>query len=487
MSVIEALPALDLSLGGSALDDELFTELVSATVEQRVNAPASCELEFNDPLGRAADAFAAGAAFTLRAGAERRTLFEGTVAALELVARGERVRTLRVLAYDALDKLRRGAPVRVHSDVTFADLARELTLPLGITVDFEQPGTLRPRVVQHRRSDFDLLLDAAERAGSYVRLDAGCLRSYPIAPAGESKELELGVELREANVTLSEVDAASSVAVRGWDPHRVRAYHGTAKSASAGAPEVTVTNVIVRSDGQADAFARSQIERRAAAGSVLVAVAEGDTALEPGLCVRLRGLGSAYGGPFRITLARHRFTPAFGYIVELSSALPAAHAPPQNASATLGIVADVRDPEGLGRLKVRYPALDDAESDWLQMLAAGAGGKKGLVALPAVDDLVLVLGVDDDPAHGIVLGALYGSGGLPGERPKAFKGYAFYSPGGHMIELDDEGSLLVRASGGSSLELGRKSTTLHSETDLVIEAPGRTITIAATLVEIEKQ
>jgi len=120
------------------------------------------------------------------------------------------------------------------------------------------------------------------------------------------------------------------------------------------------------------------------------------------------------------------------------------------------------------------------------MLAAGAGGKKGLVALPATGDLVLVLGVDHDPAHGIVLGALYGSGGLPGERARSFKGYALYSPGGHTIELDDDGALLLRTIGGTKLELGRDRSTLHSETDLRIEAPGKTLTIAADKVEIEK-
>ena len=176
-----------------------------------------------------------------------------------------------------------------------------------------------------------------------------------------------------------------------------------------------------------------------------------------------------------------------GYVVELSSELPQPHPPAQNASATLGVVADVRDPERLGRIKVRYPALGDAESDWLQLLAAGAGGKKGLVALPAIDHLVLVLIVDDDPANAVILGALYGSSGLPGERTKTFNGYAFYSPGGHMVKLDDDGALTLQTSGGTSIALGRDLSTLHSETDLVIEAPGKSITIAANAVEVKQK
>jgi uncharacterized protein involved in type VI secretion and phage assembly len=487
VSVLDAPATLEIALAGTAVDDALMAELASATIEQRLNAPASCELTFNDPLGRAAQLCKLGVPVAVRAGIEHQTIFDGSFARIELVVRGDLARTLRVIAYDALDSLRRGTPVRVHSDVTFVGLARELTRSLGIDVDATPYGTVQPHVVQHRRSDFDLLLESAERAGAYFRLVDGTLRTYPIAASGSAKALEIGRDVRELTVTLSDADAAAAVDVSGWDPHRGRAFHGTAARTAGGNADVKLTNVIVRSDGQADAVARSQIERRAANGATLHLVAEGNPALAPGDCIRLNDVPDGYAGPFRITLARHRFGPSLGYAVELSSALPAPHPPRQNASATLGVVADVRDPDAFGRVKVRYPAMHDAESDWLQVLAAGAGGKKGLVALPAVDDLVLVLVVDDDPANAVVLGALYGSGGMPGERPEAFKGYALYSPGGHTIRLDDDGALTLSTPAGTSIELGRDEMRLHSQTDLTIEAPGKTITIAATAVEVKQR
>lgn len=486
MTVLDSPALLEISLGAGS-DDALLDELVSAAIDQRLNAPASCELIFNDLHGNAVAAATLGASVSIRAGVGRRSIFEGKIAEIEFVARGELVRSLQVIAYDALEPLRRGTPVRVHSDVTFADLARELTRPLGISVESAQAGTLQPHAVQHRRSDFDVLLEAAERSGLYFRLADGVLRTFPIAPSGEAKSLEIEREVRELGVRLSEVNSAASVEVTGWDPHRVRPFRGSATRQASSTADVKLTNVIVRSDGQADSVARSQIERRAAQGAVAQVVAEGDPELAPGICIRLSNVPDAFAGPFRITRACHRFTPALGYVVELSSELPQPHPPAQNASATLGVVADVRDPEKLGRIKVRYPALGDAESDWLQLLAAGAGGKKGLVALPAVNDLVLVLIVNDDPANAVILGALYGSGGLPGERAKTFNGYAFYSPGGHMVKLDDDGALTLQTSGGTSIALGRDLSTLHSETDLVIEAPGKSITIAANAVEVKQK
>lgn len=486
MTAIEAMPLVDVVFDGRSLGDQLLAQVIQLDVLQRVNEPASCEVEIVDADGDAASRIATGAKLAVFLGIERHCVFDGEVAAVELNLRGQRDRLLRVLAYDALDRLRRGAPLRVHSDVTLSDLARELTEPLGLRVEIERPRAIEPRVVQHRRSDLDLLVALAEREGVYLVLERDCLRAYPIEPAGSAKTLEVGIGARELTVRLSEVDTAAAVSVRGWDPHLVREVRGHATRPARSSADVTLTNVIARSDAQADTLAASQAARRASSGAVLSAVVEGDPSFGAGTSVRLDGVPGAFTGPFRVTSARHRLSPSLGYVVELSSALPRPHPPVQAATATLGVVADVRDPRRFGRVKVRYPALGDAESDWLQVLAAGAGGKKGLLALPAVDDHVLVIGFDDDPAHGVVLGALYGDTGLPDQRSDAFHGYALYSPGGHAIELDDEGALRIRATDGTLVELGRDAARLHSETDLRIDAPGKTITIAAAHVEIEQ-
>lgn len=485
MLVVDTLPAVELRIGGASIDDALMGQLIELEVLQRVNSPASCELRFSDPSGRALDAFSKGASLSVNVGEQQRCIFDGSVAAVEFESRGHDVRTVRVLGYDALEALRRGSPVRVHSDVTFADLAREFTQSLGVTVDFEEPGPLYPRLVQHRRADFDILLEVAERVGVFIWLDQHSLRSCRPTPDAECATKEVGTDLREVKIVVSDAASASSVDVRGWDPHLVHERHGKARSSST-STGVTITNVVLRSDREAENFARSQVERRSASGAVLQAILEGDPSIGPGVCFKIKDLPDGYGGPFRITSARHAFSPALGYVVEVSSSLPPPHAPREGATALLGLVSDVRDPEHLGRVKVRYPGVADAESDWLQVLAAGAGGKKGLVALPAENDRVLVLSVNDDPAHGIVIGALYGQDGLPGERTKPFSGYAFFSPGGHVVELDDNGSLTLRTPGGSFLELGRERSTLHSATDVLIEAPGKTIAIGAAQVEIKK-
>ena len=57
----------------------------------------------------------------------------------------------------------------------------------------------------------------------------------------------------------------------------------------------------------------------------------------------------------------------------------------------VAIVTDIKDPEELGRVKVKFPSLaDDYESDWARVVLPGAGEDTGLVFLPDVDDEVLV-------------------------------------------------------------------------------------------------
>jgi uncharacterized protein involved in type VI secretion and phage assembly len=74
------------------------------------------------------------------------------------------------------------------------------------------------------------------------------------------------------------------------------------------------------------------------------------------------------------------------------------------------IVVDNHDPEGLGRIKIKFPSLaNDAESDWAHVVSFMAGKDRGAVFLPEVDDAVLVGFVEGDLDHPCVLGALWNS------------------------------------------------------------------------------
>jgi phage baseplate assembly protein gpV len=156
---------------------------------------------------------------------------------------------------------------------------------------------------------------------------------------------------------------------------------------------------------------------------------------------------------------------------------------------TLGSVASVDDPDRLGRLQVTLPGYADLVTDWLQFLSPGAGGGKGLVAPPDVGDLVLLLIDLADPSQAIVLGSLYGEGGLPAGHDVLGKNasFCFLTPGGQRIRLDDDKrSVRIENQDGSVLQMAPDEVKLHAATRMTIEAPGQKLVIRAQFIDFER-
>jgi uncharacterized protein involved in type VI secretion and phage assembly len=106
----------------------------------------------------------------------------------------------------------------------------------------------------------------------------------------------------------------------------------------------------------------------------------------------------------------------------------------------IGIVADLKDPAGLGRVRVRYPYLDNQMSDWARLAATMAGNGRGTFFRPEVDDEVLVAFENGDPRRPYVLGSLWSQADPPpeDEGSAADNNWRFIqSRSGHIILLDD--------------------------------------------------
>ncbi|MGD2114432.1 MAG: phage baseplate assembly protein V [Acidobacteriota bacterium] len=79
--------------------------------------------------------------------------------------------------------------------------------------------------------------------------------------------------------------------------------------------------------------------------------------------------------------------------------------------AVVGVVTNNQDPDGLGRVKVRFPWLSqEEESHWARVATLMAGAERGTWFLPEVDDEVLVLFEHGDPRFPYVIGGLWNGG-----------------------------------------------------------------------------
>jgi uncharacterized protein involved in type VI secretion and phage assembly len=331
----------------------------------------------------------------------------------------------------------------------------------------------------------------------------GDLHLITLEGTGDAVELTLGEELLEARVELNGERAARTVKAVGWDPLSAETHEAEASSPRTGREvgaqvdpsdvggtgDVALYGEFASDDAHASALAQSELDARAAGEVTFWGVAEGDPRLRAGTPVDLAGLRDELDGTYVLTDVTHTVDGIRGYLTELSSAPPEVRRRRTAAIAALGKVTSVDDPDGRGRVRVNFPAYGDVESDWLGVVVPGAGSDRGVVALPDVDDHVLVVFAHEDPAAGLVVGGLYGTGGPPdpGVAGAAVRRFSVRTSGGQWITLDDENKKLrIEDVTGSSVELTPNQVTIHAAVDLTIEAPGRAVVVRAKTVDFEQ-
>jgi uncharacterized protein involved in type VI secretion and phage assembly len=495
---------------------------VSVRIHQVLAEPALCELEFADPPGPldAAARLTPGTAMTVRLRGQATPLFEGDVTATEHTWEPDRGRSLRVRGYDRLHRLRHRQQVRAFEDTSAADLAQRLASAAGLSVATEIAGPAVARLIQARQSDLRLLVEVCEAAGLYPTVRGDTLHLVSLRGIDEgAPRLDLGSNLFEASFEADAGGALDAVTATGWDATTAEPVTGqaggarTGRTSTATAPASSLdtdprdlVDIAAPTADRAMAHAQALLDRSVAASVVFRGVAAGDPGLRPGAPIEIAGVAASFTGRYVVVEADHTIDAERGYLVQLSSAPPEPRTSTAGpAHAVLGVVRDIDDPTGAGRVRVTIPTLRDVESSWMEVLSVGAGSGKGLVALPDVDDRVLVLLVHGDPAQGIVLGGLYGAGGPydTGIGSGAVKRYSVRTPGGQVVRLDDEAGILrlEDASGGSvelgdhriaiedangnQVELGRDQVRVHAAADLVLEAPGRSVRVRGSSVDFE--
>lgn len=107
---------------------------------------------------------------------------------------------------------------------------------------------------------------------------------------------------------------------------------------------------------------------------------------------------------------------------------------------SVGVVAQNKDPEGLGRVKIQFPWRENSdESHWARIAVPMAGKDRGVWFLPEVGDEVLVACDAERVEHPYVLGALWNGQEPPPETNSDGKNdiRKIRSRSGHEIIFDD--------------------------------------------------
>ncbi|MEJ2169295.1 MAG: phage baseplate assembly protein V [Desulfobacterales bacterium] len=523
MSSIVTIPKLDIELDGMPIPAEEARTLAEVRVHQRLSLPSVCELTFHEPGGSLAGdaALLPGASLHIRVeGYPEPPLFDGEVTAVTYEYGPSRERLIRIRGYDFLHRLRKRQPVGAHVQLNLNELAQALVADLGVAVAAVDPGPLRQNIIQYNQSDLDLITQAAEQCGLYFTLRDGTLHLLTLEGIGNPVHLELGSSLLEVRIEVNTDSICRSVETTGWDPHRVEPVSGRADRARVsrrvavrlapdrvgGSEQRTIVDEALQDDRQADGIAQAELDRRVAREVILWGSAEGDPHLQPGTPVAVSGVAESVAGRYVLTAVDHIIDHTRGYVSEIDTTPPRPGTRSRTAASTLGVVSQIEDPDGRGRVRVVLPNFGGVETSWLPVVVPGAGPDKGLIALPDVDDQVLVLFLNEDPDQAIVLGGLYGADGPPdaGVEEGAVRRYTFTTPGAQRIQLDDGGRTVVieNSNGdfirlapeevrlgdnqGSLIELTPGRCRIHAAADLEIGAPGKKVTISGQAIDFER-
>lgn len=155
---------------------------------------------------------------------------------------------------------------------------------------------------------------------------------------------------------------------------------------------------------------------------------------------------------------------------------------------TIAVVTNIKDPDGVGRIKVKFPWLSaDDESAWARVATPMAGEDRGFYFLPEVDDEVLVAFEHGDIAFPYIIGGLWNGKDKPPLKNDDGKNdqRMIKSRSGHKIILDDtedkEKIIIEDKSGKNTITIDceKNSLTILIEEDIKVEAKGK-ISIKST-------
>ncbi|MBE7555630.1 MAG: VgrG-related protein [Anaerolineales bacterium] len=542
-----------LKIGGKKIPqpemEELMRDVIEIVVDDNLHLPDMFMIHLHDKSLKWVDSpllavgeeveIAAKAPTEQGAGAEQEQgLIKGEITALEpdFTILGEP--TLRVRGYDRAHRLHRGRKSRSYLKAKDSEIARKIAQEVGLQAQVDPTTTVYEYIFQNNQTNWEFLLERANRIGYQLYVEDKTLHFRKgNSNQGQGPELEWGVNLRTFRPRLTVVHQADEVIVRGWDPKTKQAIVGRASggelmpAVGVGKSGGQLAKEIFRDSAQAvvvDEFISTQGEAQLLAqalwdeisGDFIQAdgVCMGDPRLQAGRTVQISAVGDRFSGTYFVTSAIHTYNVETGYETTfnvsgrkpnmLSFLLSQQNGNGYGHGLTIGLVTNNRDPEGMGRVKLKFPWLSEQEeSTWARISSPMAGDGRGFFYLPEINDEVLVAFEHGDIHRPYVLGVLWGKDKPPLSAEEAVSGdkkvnkRILKSRSGHRIILDDtagqEKIEIIDKSGNNSVVIntatnnitiqagGSQKVTLDGQGQSIqMQGGGRMVTLRGGQVQI---
>ncbi|GAA0299568.1 VgrG-related protein [Streptomyces polychromogenes] len=532
---------MHVSIGGGKLPDHIADDLVAAWVDLGAGVPGAFRLTFRDPhgllLGELKVRFGTKVVIAPVAAGQGAAspLLTGEVTGMETDYDGTGTFTV-IRGYDLGHRLMRQRRVAAYRNQTAADIARRLARQSGVPLGKVQATkTVYEFISQSNVTDWDFLSRLADENGMVMSLDANGMFQFvrpvpaagapPVSTDGDKSPfvLHAGQDVLRCRAAVTSADQIGRAESRGWDVTAKRTLTATAPATTTRAVSIGTTPGQAASAFKAGKLVETgtpydrQSEVRFAADSLadditssfaeLEVTVRGNPKLRPGVPVTLRDVGTPFEGKYTVTSVRHVFGDDSHYqtwitvsgrqwrsLYGLASGGGSAVAP-RLPSVANALVTDVQDPLKQGRVKLRFPWLDDIYvSDWTRTVQLGGKAGGGIFPLD-VDDEVLVAFDRGALDHPFVIGGLYNGRDLPtpvkdvplhdGLRKKAIR-HTLSDRDGNRVDL------LSQTTGarkqGVRIASGNDRLTINldrTRTEITVDSKGSVTISGGTSVSVE--
>ncbi len=530
-----------VAVDGKELSTELLDDLLDLRVSLSIHAAAMAQVRFDDATFTHldADAFAIGGALTVTlptAKNEAVKAFSGEIVSVGVEQGPGGRHELVVTAFDKAHRLSGQTNQKAYLNQSHGDVVKAVASRNGLTAKVTAPAGQVPYQLQ-TGTDYAYLWELAAATGCEWFVEDKTLH-FRTRAADAGATLTWGEDLLRFQARYSAVDAAvSELTVRGWDPAQQKAVTGQAKNLASPAGQqlgsdaplakaahgkakssfgkkIVVGSAAVQTAAEAECLAGSLAADLL--GDAVTARGEtvGNPKVKPGTMVKIASMGTKLSGSYYVTEVDH----VFGVGRPLRTRFSVAGHRPSGLSSlgggaagsgtplgspnawgqtgvVVGIVSNTKDPESLGRVKVKFPTLGDAvESTWARVVLPGAGPTRGFDFRPEVNDEVVVAFDRGDLRQAVVLGGLWSAKQKPAltdavASDGSVQKRSIKTRAGHVIELSDgkKGTAKGSAERYVKIALADGKTKIHVGEDKIdIEAAdGKPVTVKSGKAQIQ--
>jgi len=473
---------LDVVINGSPVSPEIKGAIVDVRVQDVLSLPCSAVIRITDPDVQLIDkdTLAIGNVLEVKAGAidsrSTTSIFKGEIVALEPEFSETSVEMV-VRAYDKSHRLQRGRAVKTYQQMSASDIVKRLCQEAGLAGSADSTNGRYEFFMRKGETPRELIARFEREYDYRFWLEDGSYKFKKANPPSAALTLKIRENLVAFRPRASAAEVSSEVTVKGWNQKQKQAVVGTAASPQLTArlggdvtpskakqafsdAKVFTSSRVVDTQGEAQTMATALATRKADAMIEAEGTTYGDPRLRAGAKVKIEGVGKRFGGEYVISSATHVYNGTKGYRTHFRVSGASTRGlldlvrPPErrdwSQNLVIGIVTNVNDPDGLARVKVKFPALvqdggADVESDWARIATLAASKARGALMLPELNDEVLVGFENGDPRRPFVLGALFNGRDAPNEE-------------------------LLQGKDGSFAVVSNKKAFMHSKEDMTFKS-----------------